>query len=290
MLTLLAALVGCDLADLASNEPSTLIRDVRTVAMVMEPPEVRPLEEFQVTPTVVNPQGRELDVLAWSCTPTRDGCLELTDGNLPQARLDWLGQSATLRAPALPDKLLLFGEPLPLPVYTLVCEAGTCPVIESVALGLEAPEDLQGPLSDPLALLQDLPEDGVFLSAHSVRVSARQLDRNENPEIDIEPSFEGGCDLPGGALGPNQAVEMCFVTRDSDGGPMVAYAYSTAGRMLPARERVRGRRVRFTFQAPDARVVGDEGGGVLVYVVAEEDDGAGSAVYSTTFTVTPGGG
>lgn len=284
-------MMSCELLDVVSDVPSTLVQDVRTVAMVVTPPEVGANGNFVLQPAILDPLGRRLDVLAWICVPDGDGCFDPSGSQRPQAIFDWSDGRFFMSAPPLQEELLLLGEPLPVPIYVLACGRGMCPIIEE-ASDYDADVDaIQRRLADVDTLLQDLPEEGVWLSVHSVRVTANLLDPNQNPRLELEPESEGGCDLPERALSPGERIDVCVVSSDSDGGPLVSYAFSTAGRFTSARERIRGRRAQFTYVAPSAEelALAPDGLPVDAVFVAEEDDGAGSAVLPLQFVIAPSG-
>ena len=284
--------LGCDIVevvDAVGATPSNVVSDVRVLAAVLSQPEIGLGDAFDVYPTIGNPEGRPLDVMAWICLPEEGRCVTPPGHSMllepiAGAMLGWnSGRPLEIHAAVdIDPTFLALVEEVQVPVFVLACEAGQCPIVELIAQGglIASYEDL---LSDPDRLLGTLPEEGVDLAVRTVVISANPVDPNTNPSLlwNSEPT-NNGCPVPLQASG-GEIVPICLQSRDPQGGPLLAHSYSSAGLVRDTESRVQGRTVNFTFQAPQV----SETTVVDLWFVAEEDDGAGSGVFRTAIPVLP---
>ena len=170
----------------------TLIQTVQVVSAINEPPEVAPLEMWDLSLTVADPQGVEPEVLVWSCL--EDTCIT---GPVP---LDESGQGTTSLVSVAP-----------IPVWVLACDPSVC--------DLENPTQEQ--LQDPFSWMAELPIEGVSLALQPVSITEAPVeDRRKNPEITQQPEDEA---LQ--AATPDEPVMLEFMVP----GASWAWGYSTDG-------------------------------------------------------------
>ncbi len=298
MLSLLAilGLGACELQELVSDERDTLVTDVRVLGVVARSPEVPSGEPLRLRPYVANPRGVELDVMIWSCVPDEDGvCLFFWEGLRPLVIEQWQpllegaedddqdGEWHELAVEEIDEQLLVLVTEVRLPFFVLACEHLTCPVIQQAASVNPPWADIIPLLSDPEALMRQLPAEGVHLAGRSVVVSNRLRGVNDNPSLQPIPRREGGCDFPN-TVSTGNVARICLESRDPQGGPLAAYPFTLAGGLTPGEGRVRERRVEFEYRAPASLPAANP---VKVWFVAEEGDGAGSTVLSEEITIVP---
>ncbi len=272
-LGLSALAVGCD----SGPSAETLVDELRVVVMRPVSPEVAPGEAVAVDGVIADPLENGFQRLTWTCTRLGSDCIEGLDPTAAWTGLDLdldpesgLIDSAFVVSPALLE--VASDEPAPLvQLYTLACEPGLCPVIDRAAAD-PAPDStdadaLRADLTDPFAMLGDLPITGVSLASWSVDVSIRAPDdRREHPTL-------GECVLTvdGGVVAAPVALEArveagCAVEGavDADAG---LWGYATAGGWEGVLAEVEGDPVvadPYIWIAPDAA---EEAGPVDLWLV-----------------------
>ena len=186
---LIAGLFGC-----GETSPETLVDELRVLASVASPPEVRPGESFQFESFAYNPDEDSLESLTWVCTNLGEGCLEAGGGGLSLYTTELAGLAPTWErslsvSPGLAPILDETGPLTATQVWTLTCEEGRCPVIEN-ARGLDGltewPEELHSDLVNPLEWMADLPMTGVTL-AYQLITSSLSDAPHENPSLEPDP-------------------------------------------------------------------------------------------------------
>ena len=71
----LFVLIGC-----GETSPETLVDELRVIASIAEPPEVKPGETFTYTSYIANPDNEDTVAATWVCTNLGDGCVEAQGG------------------------------------------------------------------------------------------------------------------------------------------------------------------------------------------------------------------
>ena len=220
----------------------TVVDELRVVVFRPLDPELAPGETTALEGVIADPDGDGYDWIVWTCTALGDGCLEAAaedtawtgltvDAVHEDAPASGIFGSSVTVDPAL--FALASETPLPLVgAYALVCAEGLCPVIDQ-ALSAPAPgtpeaEALRTALSDPFALLETLPLEGVSLASWRVDVSVRaQEERRTHPVLGdclfASPATEPRTVPPEGRLEATCAVEGPF---DADAA---LWGYATAG-------------------------------------------------------------
>jgi hypothetical protein len=185
---LMTGLMGC-----GETSPETLVDELRVVASVALPPEVRPGDAFLYQSFAFNPDEASLESLTWVCTNLGDGCIEAGGGSVSIHTADLSGVAPTWDrslsiSPALSPILEETGPMSGTQVWTLTCLTGLCPVIDD-ARGLDGltewPEDLHGELVDPLDWMVDLPMTGVSL-AYQLLTTSLSDTPHENPSLEAD--------------------------------------------------------------------------------------------------------
>ena len=187
---ILLTIFGC-----GETSPDTLVDELRAIASVASPPEVRPMEPFEYTTYVFNPSEEPVDVWTWSCTNLGDGCLEAAGGSESIARTTVEGLTPTLTrtlsvTPALAGILPETGPLTATQIWTLLCEEGACPGLEGVeskGVDDEWPQETIDLLSDPLAWMTDLPTQGTGLAYQLITTSLEE-NPHQNPSIQSSPN------------------------------------------------------------------------------------------------------
>ena len=182
--------LGC-----GETSPDTLVDELRAIASIASPPEVRPAEPFEYTTYIFNPGETPVDVWTWSCTNLGDGCLEAQGGSESIARTTVEGLTPTLTrtlsaTPALAGILPETGALTATQVWTMLCEQDTCPELESIeskgAADAWSDETIEL-LSDPLSWMPDLPTNGTGLAYQLITTSLEE-ERHQNPSIQSSPN------------------------------------------------------------------------------------------------------
>jgi hypothetical protein len=205
----------------------TLIDELRTVAVLADPPEATAGETVAFDAVVLDPLDEGFEVLTWTCTFTGEDCLEtLGEDSWSGLSLIDAPESDTISTDYTVSKALsdaLSEEPLPLVSHwTLACIPGTCPVFDT-ARGDDT-EALREELSDPTAWLAELPFEGVSLSLRTLLLSTRSAEeRLVNPTVSCASQTGEMTAVAGESL-----MFDCDVTGDFDleGG---LWGYTTAG-------------------------------------------------------------
>ena len=190
------SIMGC-----GETSPETLVDELRVIASVASPPEVRPGEPFEYTSFIANPNEDEFEALTWVCTNFGDGCLEASGGAPSISTALMSGTAPTIGrdlgiAPALALALPETGPVTATQVWTLLCEKGECPIIEAVGdtTGMEEwPEDIQEDLSNPLEWMTETPSTGTSL-AYQLITSSLSDTPHTNPTIRPNPANPGVLD------------------------------------------------------------------------------------------------
>lgn len=279
-------LLGCGSQ---SFEP-TFIDSLRVVAVTASPPVVTPSMRVQTRAFVANPDGMELASLSWTCVATEDlGCLEAQVYDGPQ---DWIVVSTALgsspaialdderRAPPDPDNLFdAYGSRLDVPLFTLVCELGACPIITEAARAIDqgfVDGRLMRMLSDPATWLADIEMDR---SALSVRTLILQQDwdgwSNQNPVF--EARFLEASDATF-QLSRGEVDDLSFAVDDPDVEVVYLYPFTTAGRFAERWTKAKDGVGRVWLEAPSRPAEGH------LWVVFDDRDG-GVAVYDQALSV-----
>lgn len=275
---LLLMLVACG----GPNE-ETLIDELRVVAMVAEPPEVAPGESVQISVLTSVPEETETEQMTWSCLPMGEACLEGQGGSLEnwvhQGELDAVG--ATTYSIDLPVELGAFlqeEEELRVPLWTLSCAPGVCPLF---AMAKDSPDaaatgwaGLMSALADPISELALLPKEGVSLAVRTLVVSDRAPEsRNQNPVLVPES-------LDAVSVSLEQSVELQFSLED-EGENLQAFGYTTIGGFGTAGKEVDAGVFDLTLFGPIETSEATEG---RLFVVVNDGQG-GTATWTQPFSV-----
>lgn len=279
-------LLGCGSQ---SFEP-TFIDSLRVVAVTASPAFATPSASVETRAFIANPEGLEMAGMSWTCVATKDlGCLEEQVYDEPSAWIgvdNELGSSSAVvldgrpMAPSDLDELLgAYGSSLEVPLYTLVCALGTCPIITEAQRAIEqgfVDGELMQMLSDPTAWLADIDMDRSALSVRSLRVQPEwNLWSNQNPSV--EPRFVEAKDATI-QLSPGEVSDLSFAVDDPDLDVVYLYPFTTAGRFAERRTKVTDGVGRVWLEAPS-----QPGEGHL-WVVFDDRDG-GVAVYDQALSV-----
>ena len=224
MIALMMALVGC-----GETSPETLVDELRVLASVATPPEVRPGETFTYESYAANPEEEALESLTWVCTNLGEGCLEAGGGalSLHTETHDGLAPSweRTLSVSAgLAPILIETGALSASQVWTLTCTAGTCPLIDDVgsADGSDGwSDELADQLANPLDWMSELPMEGVSL-AYQVLTASLSDSPHQNPSL--EPDADNPSELSRGT-----AFELTFDVDGVFSDQAQLYGYVSAG-------------------------------------------------------------
>jgi hypothetical protein len=182
----LAGLFGC-----GETSPETLVDELRVIASVASPPEVRPGDAFLYQSFAFNPDEASLDSLTWLCTNLGDGCIEAGGGGVSIHTAELSGMSPIWErslsvSPALSPVLDETGPMSSTQIWTLTCLPGSCPVIDD-ARGLDGlaewPEALHSDLANPVDWMADLPMAGVSL-AYQLLTTSLSDTPHENPSLE----------------------------------------------------------------------------------------------------------
>ena len=139
-------LTGC-----GGPNSETLVDQLRVMAVVAEPPEVAPGASATLTAYIADPNDEAPTSMMWTCTDLGDGCMEAAEPGLGATVAAPEGGvvSTTRTAPMALAGIVGDGATvLPIPLWTLACADGLCPVIDDVAAGSTS-EDVTSFLNDP---------------------------------------------------------------------------------------------------------------------------------------------
>ncbi len=215
------------LACASGPAPETLIDELRTVAVLADPPEATAGEAVALEAVVVDPLDEGFEFLSWTCTFTGEDCLEaLSEESWSGLVLEDAPESGTISTDYTVSKALssaLSEEPLPLVSHwTLACIPGACPIFDTVRD--DDTDALRDDLAEPTTWLAELPFEGVSLSLRTISLSTRsEAERLVNPTVTCTPQT-GEMSVAAG----EPLMFDCDVTGDFDleGG---LWGYTTAG-------------------------------------------------------------
>ncbi len=279
-------LLGCGSQ---SFEP-TFIDALRVVAVTASPPVVTLSKRVETRAFVANPDGMELASLSWTCVEIDDlGCLE---AQVYDRLEDWIAVTTALgsspaitldgarEAPPDPDDLLdAYGSRLEVPLFTLVCELGACPIITEAARAIDqgfVDGALLRMLSDPDTWLADIAMDRSALSVRTL-ILQQEWDgwSNENPSFEARFLEASDATL---SLSPGEVNDLSFAVDDPDVEAVYLYPFTTAGRFAERRTKATDGVGRVWLEAPSRRSEGH------LWVVFDDRDG-GVAVYDQALSV-----
>lgn len=274
MLFLLSALMAC-----GETSPDTLIDELRVVASVATPPEVKPGEPFTFSSYAANPDDGSAQALTWVCTNLGEGCLEAQGGalSLNVTQLDGLAPQweRTLSASPILQPVLAEAETLTATqLWTVICTPNTCPIIDEVdgEDGMNAwPEGLANQLANPLDWVTDLPMEGVSV-AYQLLTTSLSDQPHENPTIDADPNNPTELDL-------GSTFELTFTVDGDFTEQAQLYAYASAGGFMTLNTFVEaGETVTIEGTAPE------KGDSLRIWAVIVDGYG-GVAVFTSVFSL-----
>lgn len=285
MVNRLAAAPLC-IACIACGGPNeeTLVDELRVLSIVTEPPEVAPGDSVTLQHLTHIPDGTGAERLVWTCTFDGTGCAEsqfatqiddwvhLVEPNGTELQTHDLMVPSALGA-ALSDEL----PQIQLPLWTLACAPGLCPIIDAVRQSPTPGTDewirVSDALANPFEWMNEYPKKGVSLATKAVTVSlAPQETRNTNPTITrdtIDPI----------TVLLEESTPLTFTVSDDD--PMTTFAYTTIGGFESTSESVSSGPVTQTLFAP---TVDPEERNGRIYIVVNDSRG-GSAIWTESFTL-----
>jgi hypothetical protein len=211
------------------TDPETLIEELRLVASVAEPPEVEPGEPFDFSMYFSNPDDVELEAVTWVCTNLGDGCLEAA-GSTASIATSTLAPDQSVWTESLAAGDALFGilpETGPLSataVWTLACEAGSCPLFEDagdIVSGEPWSDESTEQLSNPLDWMADLPTNGVSLAYRLITVTT-ETERHNNPSLVLDQDSSP-------ELRKNKTFTLSFTVDGTFSDEARLYNYISAG-------------------------------------------------------------
>lgn len=224
MIALMMALIGC-----GETSPETLVDELRVLASVATPPEVRPGETFTYESYAANPDDEAIESLTWVCTNLGEGCLEAGGGalSLHTGTHDGIAPSweRPLSVSAGMAPILIETGPLAASqVWTLTCTVGTCPLIAEVGASDGTAgwsDELADQLANPLDWMSELPMEGVSL-AYQVLTASLSDSPHQNPSL--EPDADNPTELSRGT-----AFELAFAVDGVFSDQAQLYAYVSDG-------------------------------------------------------------
>ena len=195
MIALVIFGIGC-----GDTAPETLVDELRVIASVAEPPEVRPDTTFSYETYFANPDEADAIAMSWVCTNLGSGCLE-AEGGAQSIVIEPLEGSAPIWSRSLSVSPSLMGivqdEAITATqLWTLYCTQDTCPVIDDAA-ELDSsepwPEALRDDLANPTSWMADLPMAGVSLAYQLLTTSLSDTPHQNptlTPETDLPTSLK----------------------------------------------------------------------------------------------------
>jgi len=270
----LLLMIGC-----GETSPETLVDELRVLASVAEPPEVQPGATFGYTSYFANPDQDDAVAITWVCTNLGDGCIEAQGGTESLSYTETEGEAPiwTRDLSVTPTLAPLVAEgPLTATqLWTLICERGTCPVIDEVA-DLDPsgawPDALSAQLADPTAWMTDLPMKGVSL-AYQLLTTSLSEEPHENPTLDADGD-------PPDSLKRDETFSLSFTVDGTFSEQAQLYNYITGGGFkMPSSFVSPGDTIEIEGTAPKD---GDE---TRIWVVLVDGNG-GMAVWTQTFTLS----
>lgn len=267
-------LIGC-----GETSPETLVDELRVIASIAEPPEVKPGETFTYTSYIANPDDEDTVAASWVCTNLGDGCLEAQGGVNSLSHTEPEGQTPVWTrdlsvtpalAPIVAEDAVTATQ-----LWTLACIRGTCPVIDEIA-ALSAsdawPDELSEQLANPTNWMSDLPMSGVSL-AYQLLTTSLSDEPQTNPTLTAT-------DNRAGLLVRGETFSLSFTVDGTFTEQAQVYNYITGGGFKMANTYVTaGDTVELEGTAPKD---GDE---AHIWVVLADGLG-GVAVWTQTFPLT----
>jgi len=192
MILILMMSLGC-----GPTSPETLIDELRVMASVAEPPEVKPNTPFSYKTYFANPDAEDVVAMTWVCTNLGDGCLEALGGVQSIHHTDLEGTAPTWEhtlsvSPALLEALDEDTALTATQIWTLACVRDTCPIIDEVAsIDSEEPwpTEIGEKLANPLSWMSKLPMEGTSL-AYQLLTTSLSDDPHQNPTIELTEDLE----------------------------------------------------------------------------------------------------
>ena len=273
---MILGLLGCSM-----SSPSTLVDELRVMAIQTEPAEISPFDQnTKLRLLIAEPQSRNIDVMYWTCTNLGDGCLEaeiyaqdLTQWPQIFTRTELLTERDISLPPALGgvidslplDAIPFYGTVL----WVFACVQNECLFIEE---GKEGRIDLEA-MSNPFDVIGSLPFGVSSLAFSSIPISNRVFEeRIQNPQLTVLSPQERIQET-------DQTLELTFSysLRAEPNEDSLIYGYTTIGGFEEATrsnaqlQQEEGEVVLSWF-APDIEGVGE------AYVILENGQG-GTAIW-----------
>ena len=254
--------LGCSM-----SSPSTLVDELRVMAIQTEPAEISPLDQDALLHLLIaEPQGRDVDVMYWTCTNLGEGCIEAEffSDDLTQWP-QWFSRSELLtqREFSIPIGLSGIVDSLPeesIPFYgtqlwVMACVKEECSFIEDVKEGTVNPEML----SNPLDVIGGLPFGVASLAFSSIPISNRPLEgRVQNPKITF-----GGTEEPKQSTEETLDLSFSYQLNATPNEDSLIYGYATIG--------------GFSESSRSNAQLQEESGDVVLSWFSSEDFGNGQA-------------
>ena len=273
-LLVLLLMTGC-----GETSPETLVDELRVIASIAEPPEVKPGETFTYTSFIANPDDEDTVAATWVCTNLGDGCIEAQGGVDSLSTTEPEGQASVWTrelgvTPAL-TPVVAENAITATQLWTLTCVRDTCPIVDEIAeLGpADAwPDELSEQLANPTNWMSDLPMSGVSL-AYQLLTTSLSDDPQSNPTLVATDEREG-------LLVRGETFSLGFTVDGNFTEQAQVYNYITGGGFKMANTYVTaGDTVDLEGTAPKD---GDE---AHIWVVLADGLG-GVAVWTQTFPLT----
>ena len=215
------------------SAPSTLVDELRVMAIQTEPAEVSPMDpDAKLRLLISDPLAQGADIVYWTCTNFGDGCLEAefyadSLSQWPQtfSREGLLTERSFSLPPAmagviatLPEDTIPFRGSI---LWVLACKPNECSFINDIQQDIIDTELMSAPTS----ILEDVPFGMASLSFISIPISNRSFEeRIQNPEL--SPLFD---EIPMQA--PEETLELSFsydLKAEANEDSLV-YGYATLG-------------------------------------------------------------
>jgi hypothetical protein len=271
-------MLGCSM-----SSPSTLVDELRVMAIQTEPAEMSPLDtEGILRLLIADPLSKGADVLYWTCTNFGDGCLEeqffaqdMTQWPQYFSREDLISERS-LSIPTglagvvdtLPEESIPFSGTL---LWVLACIPNECSFMSDIQEGIVDAELL----ASPFDIIEDIPFGVSSLSFKSIPISNRPIEeRVQNPEV--RPLFE---EKPTQEAEETIDLEFSYNLNGLPNEDALIYGYATIGG-FPEADRSNSQlqetegSVILSWSAPE-----EEGEGSL-YVILENGSGGTGIWYS----------
>jgi len=263
----------------------TLVDELRVLSIITEPPEVAPGDDYTFQHLTHIPSGTAAERLTWTCTFDGTRCVE----SEVASRIDeWVhitepnGVELQSQERMVPNSFAAaLSEELPqlqIPLWTLACTPGLCPIVDAVRSApepdTEAWQALSEALANPFSWLSEYPKNGVSLATKNITVSLNPPEqRNVNPVITREATESI-------VVPRDDSVALTFTVTDED--PLTTFGYTTIGGFESTRDSAVSGPVVQTLFAPTDEPPTDSG---TIYIIANDARG-GSAVWTQSFTLS----